>query len=324
MFLQKRVINGITYTYLDHSFRIGNEVKKVSLILDKNKQDYNEAIIEKIAAARAAYFTKNFQTYFSEEEMTKIETEKIFYQIFFNSLDRKFQEAIWEEYLRLFLANSMELEGSTITPQLAENIDKRKRTILPEAEVKLYHNSKGAFKEIIGSELRSVIQFKQFHQMIYEGIIPDAGNFKKLPNTFGKKDDTIRKVKQDLDVISMEKQSILSEKESLNAMLKKTLENYQNKEIYPFLKPLLFHLNYQKTHPFTDGNSRLGRILLVAQMCKLNYPALIFKGDLGFQIRETLMEYINRNHLDFCRLCLEQYLLTSIKFWRPMIRKYLY
>ena len=39
MFLQKRVINGITYTYLDHSFRIGNEVKKVSLILDKNKQD---------------------------------------------------------------------------------------------------------------------------------------------------------------------------------------------------------------------------------------------------------------------------------------------
>ncbi|HLD72197.1 MAG TPA: Fic family protein [Candidatus Nanoarchaeia archaeon] len=307
MFLQKRVINGITYTYLDHSFRIGNEVKKVSLILDKNKQDYNEAIIEKIAAARAAYFTKNFQTYFSEEEMTKIETEKIFYQIFFNSLDRKFQEAIWEEYLRLFLANSMELEGSTITPQLAENIDKRKRTILPEAEVKLYHNSKGAFKEIIGSELRSVIQFKQFHQMIYEGIIPDAGNFKKLPNTFG-----------------YTEKARTAPPEKVRLELKKTLENYQNKEIYPFLKPLLFHLNYQKTHPFTDGNSRLGRILLVAQMCKLNYPALIFKGDLGFQIRETLMEYINRNHLDFCRLCLEQYLLTSIKFWRPMIRKYLY
>ncbi len=185
MFLQKRVINGITYTYLDHSFRIEDEIKKVSLILDKNKEDYNDKVIEKIAVARAAYFTKNFNTFFSEEEIIQIETEKLFYQLFFNLLDKKSQDEIWEEYLRLFLANSMELEGSTITSQLAENIDRQKKIILPEAEVKLYNQSKIAFKEMMNVELRSVIQFKQFHQKIYRNIISDAGNFKKLPNTFG-------------------------------------------------------------------------------------------------------------------------------------------
>lgn len=307
MFLQKRVIKGVTYTYLDHSFRIGKEIKKVSLVLDKNKEEYNEVVIEKIAAARAAHFTKNFQTYFSEQEVTQIETEKLFYQIFFNLLDEKYQEEILDEYLRLFLANSMELEGSTITPQLAENIDHKKKIVLPESEIKLYHNSKAAFLELSNSELRSVVQFKQFHQKIYDGIILDAGNFKKLPNTFG----YTEKAKTTLP-------------EEVRSELKKALENYQNKEIYPFLKPLLFHLNYQKVHPFTDGNSRLGRIILVVQMFKMNYPSLIFKGDLSFQIRETLIGYINHNQMDFCRLCLEQYLQTSQKFWRPMIKKYLY
>ena len=307
MFLQKRVINGITYTYLDHSFRIGDEVKKVSLILGKNKEDYNDKVIEKIAAARAAYFFKNFQTYFSEEEIIKIETEKLFYQIFFKLLDQKFQQEIWEEYLRLFLANSMELEGSTITPQLAENIDHKKKIILPEMEVKLYNNSKNAFREMRSTELRYVIQFKQFHKRIYHEIISDAGHFKKLPNTFG----------------YTEKAKTVPPEE-VRVELKNILKSYQNKEIYPFLKPLLFHLNYQKAHPFTDGNSRLGRMILVVQMFKQGYPPLIFKGDTSFQIRETLIEYINHNHLDFCRLCLEQYLQTSKKFWRPTIKKYLY
>ncbi|MEK6937749.1 MAG: Fic family protein [Nanoarchaeota archaeon] len=307
MFLQKRVINGITYTYLDHSFRIGNKVKKISLILDKNKQDYNEKVIEKVAIARAAYFTKNFQAYFTEEEIVQIETEKLFYQIFFNSLDKKFQEEIFKEFLCLFLANSMELEGSTITPQLAENIDHNKKIVLPESEVKLYNNSKSAFLEMMNSELRSVIQFKRFHQSIFQGIYSEAGNFKKMPNTFGYTEKA--KTAQPKDV---------------RPELKNILDNYQAKEVYSFLKPLLFHLNYQKVHPFADGNSRLGRIILVAQMLKLNYPPLIFKGDMSFQIRETLIEYINHNHLDFCKLCLEQYLQTSKKFWRPMIKKYLY
>lgn len=307
MFIQKRVIKGITYRYLDHSFRIGNKIKKVSFILEKNKQDYNERIINKIALARASYFKKNFQTYFSREEIAEIETEKIFYQIFYNLLDWKSKEEIFTEFLRLFLTNSMELEGSTITPQLAENIDRKKKIILPESEIKLYNNSKNALVDLMKSEFRSVLQFKRLHKEIYNGIYPHAEEFKKLVNTFGytEKARTIppKDVKQEL---------------------KKILKGFKDKKVYPFLRPLIFHLNYQKVHPFTDGNSRLGRILLIVQMFRLNYPPLIFKGDMNFQIRETLVDYINHNHLDFCNLCKEQYLKTSKKFWRSVIKKYLY
>jgi len=307
MFLQKRVINGKTYTYVDHSFRIGKKIKKVSFILHKDKEDYNERIIERIAKERAAYFEKHFQTYFSPHEIADIETEKLFYQIFYNSLDAKSQEEILAEFVRLFLANSMELEGSTITPQLAEDIERKKKISLPESEVQLYNNSRKVLRKVMNDEFRSVIQFKYFHKEIYEGIYAHAGEFKNQVNTFG----------------YIEKAATVSPEE-VREKLKKALQEYKKRNVYPFLRPLLFHLQYQKVHPFTDGNSRLGRILLVAQMYKLNYPPLMFKGDMNFQIRETLLEYCNRNNLDFCRLSMEQYLNTSEKFWRPMIKKFLF
>lgn len=307
MFLQKRVINGKTYTYVDHSFRIGKRIKKVSLILHKDKENYNERIIEKIAKERASYFKKHFQTYFSIQEIIEIEREKVFYQIFYNLLDTKSQDEILAEFVRFFLVNSMELEGSTITPQLAEDLERNKKSSLPDPDIQLYHNSKQALLKVMHQEFRSVTQFKHFHKEIYGSIYHHAGKFKKEVNTFG----------------YIEKASTVPPAE-VREKLKKVLEEYKRKDIYPFLRPLLFHLQYQKIHPFADGNSRLGRILLVAQMSKLNYPPLMFKGDMNFQIRETLVEYCNHHNLDFCRLSLEQYLNTAKKFWRPMIKKFLF
>ncbi len=305
MFLQKRMIRGIEYKYIEHSFRVGDKVQKVSFILDKNREDYNEEIINRIAAARAAHFIKNSKAYFLAGEVAEIEAEKIFYQIFYNSLDAKGKQEILDEFVRLFLANSMELEGSTITPQLAENIDRKKNIVLPESEVKLYQNSKKALFSLMNTSFRSVVQFKRLHQGIYQGILADAGNFKKFPNTFGYTDKA---------------QTIAPEE--VRGELQKIFEYYKDKNIYLFLRPLRFHLEYQRVHPFRDGNSRLGRILLVTQMFKLNYPPFIFKGDMSFQIRETLIEYINNGHFDFYRLCYGQYMQTARKFWRPMIRKY--
>ena len=306
MHLQERTIKGKKYTYLDHSFRIGDKIQKASFILEKEKEKYNDKIIERIAKARAFYFKKHFTTFFSQEEVFEIEKEKVFFQIFFNALDKKKKEKIINEFVRIFLANSMELEGSTITPKLAEKIDNKKNALLPESDIELYNNSKKALSQAMKIELRSIIQFKRLHKEIYQGIFPHTGEFKKQINTFG----YIDKAKT-------------APPEKVRSQLKKIIEEYRKKNIYPFLKPLLFHSRYQKIHPFIDGNNRLGRILLVAQMFKLNYPPLMFKGDMSFQIRETLVEYCNNHKLDFCRLAMEHYLLTAKKFWRPMIKKFL-
>ena len=230
-----------------------------------------------------------------------------FYQIFFNLLEEKNKKEIFSEFVRLFLANSMELEGSTITPKLADSIDKKKRIVLPELDIHLYNNSKKSLFRLMQSEFRSIVQFKRLHEDIYRGIYSHAGKFKKQINTFG----------------YLEK-ALTSLPNKIRNDLKETLKKYKDRKVYPFLRPLIFHLNYQKVHPFIDGNSRLGRILLVVQMLQNNYPPLIFKGDMNFQIRETLVEYCNHQNFDFCRLSMEQYLKTSKTFWRPTIQKFLF
>tara|TARA_Y100000310_G_C20683449_1_gene817489 strand:+ start:1148 stop:2074 length:927 start_codon:yes stop_codon:yes gene_type:complete len=307
MFLQNKIIDGKKYKYLSHSFRIGSKVRKVSLVIDKDRENYNEEIILKVAKAKAKYYSENFESYFSFEEIVEIEKEKLFFQIFYNSLEEKAKNGIFSEFVKLFLANSMELEGSTITPKLADDIEREKKIMLPKEDVLLYQNSKKAIESVLQRSFRSVINFKQLHSMIYTGVYPHAGKFKSAVNTFG----------------YTEKARTFKPNE-VRSELKKLLFEYKDRSIYPFLRPLLFHLAYQKVHPFVDGNSRLGRILLVVQMLKLNYPPIIFKGDMNFQLRETFVEYCNSGELDFCRLAMNSYLETSRQFWRPMIKKFMF
>ena len=278
------------------------------MIVDKKKEDYNEKILLKVATAKAKYYFDNFECYFSFDEIVEIEKEKLFFQIFYKSLDEKAKNEIFSEFVRLFLANSMELEGSTITPKLANDIERQKKIILPKTDVLLYENSKKGLELLLFEKsIRSVVSFKQIHLLLYSGVYSHAGKFKSSVNTFG-----------------YSEKASTAPPESVRSELKQLLLEYKDKSIYSFLRPLLFHLKYQKVHPFVDGNSRLGRILLLVQLFKLGYPPTIFKGDLNFQLRETFVEYCNRGELDYCRLALEQYLKTSRTFWRPMVKKFMF
>ena len=142
----------------------------------------------------------------------------------------KSKEEILHEFVRLFLANSMELEGSTITPSLAKDIDRKKKVMLPEADVVLYNNSRRALLNALTREFRSVVSFRNLHREIYDGIFPHAGEFKKNVNTFG----------------YLEK-AVTSSPIEVREHLQEVLEGYRAEEVYSFLKPLLFHLRYQKT-----------------------------------------------------------------------------
>jgi len=87
-------------------------------------------------------------------------------------------------------------------------------------------------------------------------------------------------------------------------------ENYLHDETDrtdPLIKCAISHYQFEAIHPFSDGNGRTGRILMVLYLVKqkiLNYPIIFISG------------YINQNRNEYYRLLQE---VTTNKNWCPFI-----
>jgi len=92
--------------------------------------------------------------------------------------------------------------------------------------------------------------------------------------------------------------------EHLELMIKNNLLDYEsNPEDFFINKIAKFHLEFENTHPFIDGNGRIGRVLINFQLIKLGFPPIIVR-DKGkeryydcFKIYESSGETKQMEHL---------------------------
>lgn len=58
-----------------------------------------------------------------------------------------------------------------------------------------------------------------------------------------------------------------------------------------------FHLEFERIHPFIDGNGRIGRVILNFQLLRLGFPRIIIRDKEKTQYYEAFKEYQhNKNH----------------------------
>ena len=189
-----------------------------------------------------------------------------------------------EEYLKDLITRSTyhsnAIEGSTLT--------------FAETYAILYNDN--SFK-IQGKEPREIyeaINHKKALELVFEYLKDNTDINEKFIKDIN---ETINKDIKDTEgyrkvqVFIRGSEHIPPEPEKIPNLMNYYIYNYNNDEQEIFEKIAKYHIEFEKIHPFEDGNGRTGRLLLNYELLKNNLaPIVIAKED-----RVKYFEYLRNN-----------------------------
>lgn len=81
--------------------------------------------------------------------------------------------------------------------------------------------------------------------------------------------------------------------EDVSKAMKKLLKKYNTRKILDLHDLLAFHYEFERIHPFQDGNGRVGRLILFKECLRLNIVPFIIDEDLRMFYYRGLKEWDN-------------------------------
>ena len=98
-----------------------------------------------------------------------------------------------------------------------------------------------------------------------------VGDYKKFPNEVGGRDTALP--------------------EEVAKNMKSLLQEYNRKEVISFDEILEFHVQFERIHPFQDGNGRVGRLIMFKECLKHNIVPFIIEDNLKLFYYRGLKEW---------------------------------
>lgn len=97
--------------------------------------------------------------------------------------------------------------------------------------------------------------------------------------------------------------------EEVDNLMKELLKEYNSKKEKTFEDILDFHVQFEKIHPFQDGNGRIGRLIMFKECLKYNIVPFIIEDNLKIFYYRGLKEWNNeRDYLvDTCLTAQDRY-----------------
>ena len=177
--------------------------------------------------------------------------------------------------------HSNAIEGSTLT--------------YAETYAILYNDN--SFK-IQGKEPREIYEAIN-HKNALEIVFDNIQNCNEFNERFIKKiNETINKNIKDTEgyrkvtVFIRGSEHIPPEPEKVPNLMNYFVYNYNHDEQEIFMKIARYHIEFEKIHPFEDGNGRTGRLLLNYELLKNNVPPIVIPKD----DRVKYFEYLKNNN----------------------------
>ena len=197
------------------------------------------------------------------------------------------------------LSSEMEGTRSTITEIYKEEKIKEENTEkrLDNEEIRNYRNAlEYALREEDGIINEKML--KQIHKILLTGVRGEnkfPGEYKSKQNAVGKREDTFDSAR-----------FVPASPEETPKLMENLVEFINSSDYEPLYKIAMAHYQFEATHPFRDGNGRIGRLLIMLQLCReeiLSHPLLY------------ISEYFNRNRDTYTDLLFEVSAKGNIEEW---------
>ena len=144
---------------------------------------------------------------------------------------------------------------------------------------------------------------KQLHLVLKNGTSDSrkewfsVGDYKKLPNEVGGIETTAP--------------------EEVPANIRKLLAEYNSKRNKTIDDIINFHVNFERIHPFQDGNGRIGRLIMFKECLKYNIVPFIIEDNLKLYYYRGLKEWNTQKGylIDTCLTAQDKY-KTYLDYFR--------
>lgn len=175
---------------------------------------------------------------------------------------------IYDQFMLSFTYHTNRIEGSTLTEDetraiLFDNVALPNKDIMEQLEVK---NHQAAWRYLLNYLTRPSVNINEnlilkLHSILMNGIKDDAGFYRK---------HSVRIVGSYVPTANYLKVPQLMKKIVKNI-------NQQNKDIISQIAKT--HSQFEQVHPFSDGNGRIGRLIIQGMLLLKNSPPAIIKQD---------------------------------------------
>ncbi|MEK6914910.1 MAG: Fic family protein [Nanoarchaeota archaeon] len=271
--------NGRKYYYRVKSVRIGDKVRKERIYLgvNLNKKDLIKKENEADSKLNIFYL---ILTKKEEKFLERIKKE-------FLKESKENYENRYEAFCSLFTYNSTGIEGNTLT--LLETSYLLFDGIVPKEKSlrEIYEtlNHKKAFDFILNYKYDITKEFiLELHKLV-------------IVNTL--KQDLISQIGRYRNVQVFVGKSIPPNHFEVPNKMTKLLKWYSvnKKNLHPLILASYFHTEFEKIHPFVDGNGRVGRLLMNFILYKNKFPMINIPKKKKFKYYQVLQNAHYKNDI---------------------------
>ena len=282
MNIVKRKIKKREYYYLKYSYRKNGKVT--------TKEKY----LGKEIPRELKKMDKELKKESKKMEKEKLDAIKKNFQKEWNKIPKSIQERELQEIAIAFTYNTNTIEGSTIT--LEETREITKQHISPHKplkDVKETEKHYQVFLEMLKKkEEISNKTILEWHKQLFEETKQDiAGVYREYLVRVG---NYIAPDWQDVKKLISECIDFMN----------------NNKEMNPVELAARSHCQFEKIHPFGDGNGRVGRLLINHILWHAGYPILIIE----YKKRSSYYKALQRGEEEFTKYFIRRYVGVHKKY----------